>query len=226
MTCKRSRHRSAATPSICPGSVDSIVSLSSLPSTPPVWSPRASVPAKGPSPTAVTNMRANTNSLTARRTSMSRRATRVDRRVRGAVARAQEAERDGDHDGENRAPEGDAERHDALPGVLAEVRRRTGARSRCRKTAMFLASRRSSKGRSSTTRAARPSATTRSEPGQRGSAPARGGVGRRGRGRTAEQGREGVGHGSAHAGSPLGSSARRSGSVRARPRRCRGARPG
>ena len=158
--------------------------------------PRASVPAKGPRPTAVTNMRANTNSLTARRTSMSRRATRGRSPGGAAVPRAQEAERDGDHDGENGAPERDAHRHDALPGVLADVRRRTGAGSRCRKTAMLPASRRSSSGRSSTTRAARPSATTRSEPrtagsGRLGSASGGGtGAGPR------STAREGVGHGS------------------------------
>ena len=38
----------------------------------------------------------------------------IDRRVRGAVARAEEAEGDGDHDGEDRAPEGDAHRHDTV----------------------------------------------------------------------------------------------------------------
>ena len=53
-----------------------MVSLSSLPSTPPVWMPSASMPANGPSPTAVTNMSAKTNSLTARSTSMIRRAAK------------------------------------------------------------------------------------------------------------------------------------------------------
>jgi hypothetical protein len=49
----------ATTPSACPGSIASMVSPRSLPSTPPVWMPSASMPAKGPSPTAVTNMSAD-----------------------------------------------------------------------------------------------------------------------------------------------------------------------
>src|SRR5215470_5956656 len=115
MTCSRPAP-TAATPSTWPGSTASIVSDRSLPRIPPVWMPSASMPANGPRPTAVTNMSANTNSLTAR--------SEVHDRVRAQVARAEEAERHRDQERQHGAPERDAEGDHALPRVLADVAER------------------------------------------------------------------------------------------------------
>src|SRR5262249_47898164 len=112
----------AATPSICPGSIDSIVSLRSLPRMPPVWIPRASIPAKGPRPTPVTNNGGKADLFARGGDPQPPRGREIDDGMRAQVPRATQAEGHRDDDGEQRSPERDADGHDTLPAVHADMR--------------------------------------------------------------------------------------------------------
>jgi hypothetical protein len=111
----------AATPSIWPGSTASMASLRSLPSTPPVWMPSASVPANGPRPHRGDEHQREHEFVHRAQDVHEASGGVVDDRMGRAVARAQQAERNRKGHREHRAPEGDAQGHHALPGVLADV---------------------------------------------------------------------------------------------------------
>ena len=69
-------------------SMFSTTSANSLPSAPTVWMATASTPAIGPSPKAITNIRANTSSGTVRQSSQKRRTSMRSQRLGATLAAA------------------------------------------------------------------------------------------------------------------------------------------